>query len=174
MAELPSIFVFGLFPDSSGKTILACALARGLANSGLRVGVFKPRSGHNIWYQYGAFLKCKDADSLFCEDIIKLRDASRCDMPYEVLNPVDALLAPLNAEYFLKRNTSSQMFLFEHDIFRHLIVERHSILKLEGTETFLLINERNIDANLAVLDRSYVEGLRRAAAKVISVRSLDE
>jgi predicted P-loop ATPase/GTPase len=64
---LPSIFVFGLFSDSAGKTVVSSALARGFANKGLDVTVFKPRSGHSFWYQYDAFLNCKEEGRLFRE-----------------------------------------------------------------------------------------------------------
>jgi predicted P-loop ATPase/GTPase len=96
------VFVFGLFSHSPGKTVASSALARGLLNDGFNVGVFKPRSGHSMWHQYEAFLKCRAEGRLFCEDIMKLKEASRCPLPYEVLNPIDALMSPLKVEKFLR------------------------------------------------------------------------
>lgn len=168
------IFVFGVFQDSSGKTVLASALARGLLNRGVNVAVFKPRSGHNMWYQYGAFMKCKSEGSLFCEDIIKLKEASKCPLPYEVLNPVDALLAPFNAEAFLRHELTSHMYLFEHDAFSHLIVERHTLLRNGASENILLFNERNINTDTVLLDKNYLEGLKRKAFQTIFVHSMGE
>lgn len=171
---MPAIFIFGIFPDSSGKTVLATALARGLVNRGLDVAVFKPRSGHNMWYQYEAFLKCKVMRSLFCEDIIKLKEASGCPLPYEILNPVDALLAPLNAEVFLEQNLTRQLFLFERDLYRHLIAERYLILEGEEEKRILLVSERNVNANLIMFDQDYLEELKMNADQVIPINSLGQ
>jgi len=169
-----AIFIFGLFSESSGKTILATALARGLINRGVNVAVFKPRSGHNMWYQYEAFLKCRAMRSLFCEDIIKLKEASRCSLPYEVLNPVDALLAPLNTEVFLEQNITRQMFLFEEDLYRHLIVERYLIFDEEGERRILLVNEKNINAGLVMFDQKYLEELGTNVDQIVPINNLDE
>ena len=171
---MPAVFIFGLFPESSGKTVLATALARGLANRGLDVAVFKPRSGHNMWYQYEAFLECKRRRSLFCEDIIKLREASGCPLPYELLNPVDALLAPLNANVFLEQNLTRRMFLFEGDLYRHLIAERYLIFEGEEEKRVLLVNERNINASIVMFDQDYLEELKANTNQVIPVNSLSE
>jgi len=171
---LPAVFIFGLFPDFSGKTVVATALARGLLNEGLDVGVFKPRSGHNMWYQYEAFLKCKSNGRLFCEDIIKLKEASECPLPYEVLNPVDALLTPFNIETFLERNLISRMFLIEPDTYQHLTVERYTILENEKKKNLLLLNKRSVETNLVMLDRDYLKKLENTADQVIPLHNLNE
>ena len=171
---MQAIFIFGLFQDSSGKTVLASGLARGLLNRGVKVGVLKPRSGHNMWHQYGVFLKCKAECSLFCEDIIKLKEASKCSLPYEVLNPVDALLSPFNAEAFLGRGLTVQMYLFEQDAFSHLIVERHTLLRNEELENVLLVNERNVSADTVLLDNNYIGELKGKACQIIPVHSMEE
>lgn len=171
---MQSTFIFELFQDSSGKTVLASGLARGLLSRGVNVGVFKPRSGHNMWHQYGAFLKCKASGSLFCEDIIKLREASKCSLPYEVLNPVDALLSPFNAEAFLERGLTGQMYLFEQDAFSHLIVERHTLYRDEEFANVLLVNERNISTDIVMLNNDYIRELKRKACQIIPVHSMDE
>ena len=166
--------MFGLFPNSSGKTVVSIALARGLSNEGVKVGVFKPRSGHNMWYQYGAFLKCKVEEGLFCEDIIKLKEASECPLPYEVLNPVDALMSPLNVETFLGRNLTNRMYFLEPEMYPHLIVERYTFIKDKKTENVLLLNEKSINASLVLLDHDYLVKLREKASKIIPVHNLDE
>jgi len=171
---MPSIFIFGIFQDSSGKTVLASGLARGLLNRGVNVAVFKPRSGHNMWYQYGAFLKCKVEGSLFCEDIVKLKEASKCSLPYEILNPVDALMAPFNAEAFLERGLTGQMYLYEQNAFSHLIVERHTLLRDGEIENVLLVNERIIDAAVVLLDKDYIGVLTGKASQITPVHNMDE
>jgi len=171
---LTSIFVFGLFPESSGKTVVSTAIARGLLNEGLKVGVFKPRSGHNLWYQYESFLKCKSEGGLFCEDIIKLMEASRCYLQPEILNPVDALMSVFDVEAFLKRRKVGQMYIIEPEIFSHLLVERYTILENEDVRRILLINERNLKTQLTLLDSDYIDRLEASSDQVIPIKSLKE
>ncbi|KYH36368.1 MAG: hypothetical protein AYL28_006670, partial [Candidatus Bathyarchaeota archaeon B23] len=119
---LRAILIFGLLTQDSGKTVVASALCRGLHKRGLRVAPFKPRSGHNLWYQYDAYERCRFEGSLYCEDILKLREASRCGLPPELLNPIDALLAPLDAEGFLEEGRGRELYLLEEDVYSHLLV----------------------------------------------------
>ncbi len=173
--KMPSIYIFGLFPDSSGKTVLATALARGLLNDGIEVGVFKPRSGHNMWYQYDAFLKCKNEGGLFCEDIIKLRESAKCSLPYEILNPIDALMAPLNAERFLSDNMANWMYLLDPEMYRHLVVERYTSANINGeVENVLLLNEKNIRERYVLTDEEYLTTLKEKAKQIINVKGVDE
>jgi len=171
---LTSIFVFGLFPEDSGKTVISTAIARGLLNEGSRVGVFKPRSGHNLWYQYESFLKCKSEGRLFCEDIMKLMEASRCYLSPEILNPIDALMSVFNVETFLKRRRVGQMYILESEVFSHLVVERYTILEDGEVRRILLINERNLKGDLTLLDSDYIERLEANSDQVIALKSLNE
>jgi len=168
-----SVFVFGLLPESPGKTVISSALARGMMNRGIRTCVFKPRSGHNFWYQYDVSLRCRKEGRLFCEDIIKLRKASRCLLPIEVLNPVDALMSPLNIKGFLERNAINQLYLFEPDVFLHLIAERYTICK-DRIEHLLCINVRSLRSRFVMTDIGYVRKLEKHADKVMYLNSLDE
>lgn len=171
---MTSIFIFGLFPEDSGKTVVSTAIARGLLNEGLRVGVFKPRSGHNLWYQYESFLKCKSEGMLFCEDIIKLMEASRCYLPPEILNPIDALMSVFNVETFLKRRRVGQMYILEPEAFSHLIAERYTVLENGESRKILLINERNLGTELMLLDSDYINRLEANSDQVIPLKSLNE
>ena len=171
---MPSIFIFGLFPEDSGKTVFSSALARGFVNSGIRACVFKPRSGHSLWHQYDAFLKCREAGRLFCEDIIKLRKACRSRMPFEVLNPIDALMAPLNASRFIEHKTVNQLYIFEEDVFLHLVAERYTICKDDELRNILCVNRRVEESNIALNDPEYLEGLKRRADKIIYLHNSDD
>lgn len=168
-----SVFVFGLLPESPGKTVISSALTRGMINRGIKTCVFKPRSGHNFWYQYDVFLKCKKEGRLFCEDIVKLRRACKNSLPFEVLNPVDALMGPLNAEEFIERKMVDQLYLFEDDVFLHLIAERYTICK-DKIENVLCINTRAIRSRLVMTDLEYVRELEKHADKVLYLNSSDE
>jgi predicted P-loop ATPase/GTPase len=171
---LPSIFIFGFLPYSSGKTVVACAVARGLANHGYSVGAFKPRSGHNFWYQYEAVYKGLEGGHLFCEDIMKLRAASRCQLPLEILNPVDALMSPINVESFLERRQLDRLYLIQRDMFAHLVGERYTILRNGKQELTLCLNEENICSGLILFDIKFLRSLKSSVNKIIPVKSLSE
>lgn len=171
---MPSVFVFGLLPDSAGKTIVSSALARGLVNQGVHAAVFKPRSGHSLWYQHETFLKCKEEGRLFCEDVVKLREASRCHLPLEVLNPVDALMGPLNFKSFLERNALEYLYLLQPDVFSHLLVERYTLCRERGKENVICINEGAIKPGSTMLDTNYLVKLENDARKVLRIGSLKE
>lgn len=168
------VFVFGFFPYSSGKTVVSAGLARGFLNRGLRVGVFKPRSGHNMWYQYDAFLKCKSEGRLFCEDIIKLSEASKCSLSYEILNPVDALMAPLNLETFFRLDLIDWMYTCEEEVFHHLLAERYTMVKDGNITNTLLLNESNLKRKLILQDESYIDSLSNSMDKIIPIHNVDE
>jgi len=168
-----SIFIFGLLPESSGKTVISSALARGMINRGMKTCVFKPRSGHNFWYQYDAFLKCKNEGRLFCEDIMKLREACKSRLPPEILNPVDALLSPLNVKTFIKRNAINQLYIFEDDIFLHLIAERYTLCN-DRIKNILCINMKSLKSCLLMTDREYIRKLESHADEVLYLSNVDE
>lgn len=168
-----SVFIFGFLPESSGKTVISSALARGLINRGIRTCVFKPRSGHNLWYQYDAFLRCKKEGRLFCEDIIKLRRACGSSLPIEILNPVDALMSPLDVRGFLERNAVSQLYLFEQDVFLHLVAERYTICKDE-VKHLLCVNMKALEPRFVMTDLEYIRKLKEHVDKILYLNSPDE
>ena len=163
-----SIYVFGLFPISPGKTVVSSALCRGLLSRGFKVAPFKPRSGHDLWYQYEAFKKCKKNARLFCEDITKLKEASRCQLPYEILNPIDALMAPINARTFLENGYVREMYLKKENTFLHLIVERYTSWKEDRTRTLYCLNKKSFcDETLSYKD--YVRDLTSKPDEIITI-----
>jgi len=165
---LQIVFVFGFFPVSPGKTVVSTAICRGLLNKGFKLAPFKPRSGHNLWYQHNAFLKCRKEARLYCEDIIKLKKASRCSLQYEILNPIDALLAPLNARTFLEKENLREMYIIETSTFYHLLVERYTLWKDGMLRTTLCVNEKNL-LDHPLIDRDYIRGLKSGSDEVLSI-----
>lgn len=170
---MKSVFIFGFLPDSPGKTVVSTALCRGLLNRGFSVAPFKPRSGHNLWYQYDAFTECKREARLFCEDIMKLKRASRCRLPYEVLNPVDALMTPLDAGVFLRENYIRGMYIRESEIFSHLLVERYTSWIEGKMKSVICVNETSLSHG-ALGDREYIEALTEKADRVVTIRDVSE
>ena len=168
-----SVFVFGILPESSGKTVVSAALARGIVNRGLRACVFKPRSGHNLWYQYDLHIRCKKEGKLFCEDILKLRAASKCSLPVEVLNPVDALMSPLNIRGFIEKGALSRFYFLEPDVFSHLVAERYTLCR-DGIERILCVNALTLRSRSVMSDLELIEELERSADDVLYLKSLDD
>ncbi len=97
---MENIFVFGYQNEASGKTTISVSMARALANEGTKMGVFKPVSAHNFWYQYDHTLRNSEAKTLFCEDIYKLAKAAKLSLSYQILNPVDRLISQPDIERY--------------------------------------------------------------------------
>jgi predicted P-loop ATPase/GTPase len=168
---LKSAYVFGLFPISPGKTVVSTALCRGLFREGLKVAPFKPRSGHDLWYQYDSFKRCREEGRLYCEDIIKLRKASGCHLPYEVLNPVDALMAPMNAKFFLENKRVREMYLREPDTFLHLLIERYTSWIEGKARNILCLNKKNL-SDKSLIDEDYIRELTEKSEEIIEVEDV--
>jgi dethiobiotin synthetase len=73
---LKGIFVTGTDTDV-GKTVIACALTRGLASLGLRVAVMKPVASGSV----------RTTAGLRNPDAVALAQASNVTLPYEDVNP---------------------------------------------------------------------------------------
>jgi len=169
---LTSIFVFGLLPESPGKTLISRAIIRGLINRGLDVGVFKPRSGHNYWYQYDAFLKCKEEGQLFCQDIIELTEARGGEtLPYVLTNPVDALMAPLKIENYLTGKNCNQFYLDDYQTFTHLVMERYTVYEAEVTNTLCINSSRIKDVLFS--EPTFLKDVISKATRTIQIDSLE-
>ncbi|MFX1250344.1 MAG: hypothetical protein ACFFCZ_01855 [Promethearchaeota archaeon] len=171
---MTSIFIFGLFQSGSGKTTISTALARAFVNEGQKIGVFKPRSGHNIWYHQTTTMKGKAESRLFGEDIIKLKEASRCPLPYEMLNPIVALMSPSNYQTFLERNDLNQMYLQLSNIFMGLYFERYTFIENGSIKTTLLVNEHSIKGNFILQDPEYLAKLKVRVNEVVPLNNFHD
>ncbi|MBS7247887.1 MAG: hypothetical protein QXN15_11515 [Candidatus Jordarchaeales archaeon] len=171
MSGLFSVFVFGLIPESSGKTTVCMAVARGLRLRGWNVGAFKPRSGHSYWYHHDIYVKCRGEGRLYSWDILRLSHACEYVLfPLEVLNPVDALFSPPD------RLTLDPHLVEVHfaNPFFELVAERYTLLN-DTPQVTICLNGVNLETdNLLFKDWSYIEELKRKAGRVIVVESLEE
>lgn len=144
---------------------------RGLIDRGFDMGVFKPRSGHNYWYQYDAFLSCVDEGQLFCSDIIKLREACREDtLPYELMNPIDSLLSPLKVDNYLIENEWNQFFIDDYQTFSHLVMERYTIYNSEIVN-IICLNSNNFK-NVLSPEKMFLEEVISKADETIELDCL--
>ena len=167
-----SLLIFGLLPHDSGKTTVASAICRGLHKAGVMVVPFKPRAGHNLWYQYDAYLRCRSEGRLYCEDITKLRKASCCTLPYELLNPIDALFTPLKAKNLLEEGMGRELYLLEEDIYTHLIVERYTVW--DGGMRHIIVLNRGLSTHRLLVDEDYLNALRADAEEVVEIDNMEE
>ena len=106
---------------------------------------------------------------------MKLRDACKCSLPIEVMNPVDALMSPLNVKTFLERKMMTQLYLFEPETFLHLIAERYTLCK-DGIKHILSVNMEAIKSKspYVMRDLEYVKRLEENADKVLYLKNLNE
>jgi len=100
--DCTTVLVNGLLTYDSGKTYVATALAKALIERGLKVSVFKPLAGHSAWYQFNTLLHSLEHGVLVGEDVLKYKELLNLSLDFELVNPVDLLLAPLDPNYFKK------------------------------------------------------------------------
>lgn len=116
-------------------------------------------------------MRCKEEGRLYCEDIIKLRGASVCRLPYEILNPLDTLIAPLDAGWFLKSDRIRELYLRHGDEFTKFILERYTTAEGEGHSSIYCVNEINEERALG--DDEYIQRVTRGV-RVYRIKSSEE
>jgi len=92
------ILVVGLLPYDSGKTTLAKSLVLKARELGVDVGVSKPITAVNGWYQYESVLRSMELGVLVGNDIYSLHSAANSSDPIEVEGAVVSLLMPPDPE----------------------------------------------------------------------------
>ena len=88
-----TILVSGLIPEDSGKTWLTLGTALVIRERGLRVSVFKPVAGHNLWYSPRTLRKSFELALLVGNDILAYYEAGLA-RDIKVSNPIDVATAP--------------------------------------------------------------------------------
>ncbi|MBD3207605.1 hypothetical protein GF319_14835 [Candidatus Bathyarchaeota archaeon] len=166
---MKSIFVFGLFEDSPGKTTFSRGLLHSLNEAGLKPAPLKARAGHNYWYQYDMLQPCLRQGRLYCSDIIKLREASGIDEPYEVLNPIDTLITPLDSRYYLENENSRSLYLANNDLFNHFSMERHTKVEDDKINNTILLRE----TPMHLVPEKTLEKFYRTDDEVIKIENLE-
>jgi predicted P-loop ATPase/GTPase len=116
-------------------------------------------------------MKCVERTHLFCGDIVKLREAAGCQLSYEVLNPVDALMTPLKSGSYLGKGVVREMYLKNRVNFNHLVVERYTQWR-DGARDCFAVSEKGL-SNTADGVRDYVHGLVKGN-RVVKVGDLGE
>ncbi len=130
-----TILINGLLPYDSGKTYLTIALARVLMDKGCNVLVYKPVAGHSAWYQFNTVINSLKYGILVGEDVVKYRELLGLKVKFELINPIDFLLAPLNPR--LLTNINEYLTLLG-DQFSQLVLMRLSNCRNDITQYYVV------------------------------------
>ncbi|ASJ09957.1 ATPase [Thermococcus sp. P6] len=103
---MPSVLIVGVLPYDSGKTTLATSLIEDAVERGIDIGVSKPVSAFNGWYQYEYLSKSVEAGLLMGEDAYRLHESAKSSESIEIESPVTVLLFPPDPEKVGWRSSS--------------------------------------------------------------------
>lgn len=92
------VLVTGLLKYDSGKTSVAESIIMDALSRGIDIGVSKPISAANGWYQYDCIEKSIEYGKLIGEDIYRLHNAANSSDPIEIEGSVVSLLIPPDPE----------------------------------------------------------------------------
>lgn len=152
------LLICGLLENDSGKTTLGIGITRNLIEIGYEIGVFKPLSFHNWYYQYDASLENYKRGLLFSEDILKLMKAAKLDLPPELLNPVDGITFPPIPSFFIERRILARYYsIFENTLSMTGLI-RFSIRGTAHLNIYAL-NESLIDKDYFLYDKNFIKRL---------------
>ncbi|AMM54912.1 ATPase [Pyrococcus kukulkanii] len=122
---MASLLIVGILPYDSGKTTLALSLIREALEHGIDVGVAKPVSGFNGWYQYEYLLKSVEFGFLIGEDSYKLHMMAKSSDPIYLESPVTALLLPPDPERVGWKSSSYTAISYHTNVVLLRILEDH-------------------------------------------------
>jgi len=126
------ILVVGAVYQDSGKTTLASALVERARERGLDVGICKPVTTFNGWFQYEAVKESRKCGKLVGRDLIRLHRAASSKDRIEIEGPLVSMIMPLDPEYLEWRMNSP----VAATLIDRLVMIRMS--DLEGTEHYLV------------------------------------
>ncbi len=89
----------GIYPESSGKTVMASSLVSALRREGFDTVPFKPVGGTDIWQNPLVLGESKKLRVLATGDAISLRRPLG-DYPIELVNPQGMLITPIDPERY--------------------------------------------------------------------------
>ncbi len=139
-----AVLIVGLLTYDSGKTTVAEGIASEAIKRGFDVGVSKPVSSYNIWYQHEFFRESIKLGVLVGEDVVRLHKAARSREAIEVEGPIVGALAPPDPEALdwrisLYANVSSSL------INQMIIIRVTRCLTTSNYETLHFIVRDNIE-----------------------------
>ncbi|RLE70710.1 MAG: hypothetical protein DRJ37_06125, partial [Thermoprotei archaeon] len=118
------VLITGLLERKSGKTYLASAMLYALRTLDFKPGFFKPLSIHNWFTEYDTTVENLRFKSLFSKDVATLSRIVKMKDPYELLNPVAFLTAPLDPTVFINARVPDMYYLFSYDLLKTTLMAR--------------------------------------------------
>jgi len=92
------VLITGLLKYDSGKTSVAESIVTDAITRGIDIGVSKPISAVNGWYQYNCIKRSIEYGKLIGEDVYRLHNAAKSSDPLEIESPAVSLLIPPDPE----------------------------------------------------------------------------
>ncbi len=148
------VLVNGLLPYESGKTWFVISLANALKLKGYKIAIYKPVAGHSAWYQFNTVEYSIKYGLLIGEDVYKYRKFVGINLDFNLINPIDLLLAPPDP---VKYNSVSDYIVALNDQFKQVIMFRISLYDydLEPIHYMIKDNINNVIDGL----KPYIEKL---------------
>ncbi len=163
------ILITGLLERRSGKTYLASAMLYALRTLGFKPGFFKPLSIHNWFTEYDTTLENIRFKSLFSRDVATLSRIARIKDPYELLNPVDFLTAPLDPTVFINARVPDMYYSFSHDLLKTTLMARFTRYEDGVLYNKYLINEWALRRNMLLVDEGLIDRIMRNADEITKI-----
>lgn len=146
------------------------SLAKGAAELGFKVGLYKPVAAHNAWFQYGSLVRSADLGLLVGSDVLTYLDMGLVDRNnLHIVNPVDMLTSPpeisfsphsvknylLDLEDVLKqvvliRITDCNNRSYRHYVLRSNLNSSIATLINELLRVSNIVNAKNVDINYLI------------------------
>jgi len=166
------VLVTGLLRRNSGKTTLALALSRYLREVGYDVGVFKPLSVHNWYYQYDTSIENIRERLLFSNDIVKLAKAAQVNLSYDVLNPVHGVVFPPNP-LLLRYKLVARYYLYLEDQLISMPIVRFTLYS--GTKfNVYVVNREALHKDYLYYDLNYINSILDNADLILDVYTVNQ
>ncbi len=167
------VLICGLLETDSGKTTVAMGLIRNLIELGYDIGVFKPISFHNWFYQHDTSKENIKKGSLFSEDIRKLAKVAELDLPYELLNPVDGITFPPNPLFFIEKRMLARYYSLFHNTLSIVGLMRFSIRGSISLDIYAL-NDDLIEREYFYYDEDFINKILAKAQVILKVHGPDQ
>ncbi len=163
------VLITGLYEKRSGKTYLASAILYALRTLGFKPGFFKPLSIHNWFTEYDTTLENLRFKSLFSRDVATLSQIAKIKDPYELLNPVDVLTAPLDPTVFINARVPDMYYSFSHDLLKTTLMARFSRYEDGVLYNRYLINEWALRRNILLVDEELIDRIMKNADEIAEI-----
>ncbi len=161
------VLVNGLIPHDAGKTWFTLSLAKSLMDRGLNISVYKPVAGHSAWYQFQTVLNSLKYGILVGEDVVKYIEVLGLNLDFELINPLDILLAPPDPRIY--KNMVEYLGALE-DQFKQVVLFRISNYKGKVNDHYIVVD--NVDNVVFGLKKWINELAEKLKAKSISLSEL--